>query len=211
MTSWVVVALAALAQDVKAEPLPDGPPAEVAEPVRKELAPAGIRVSREGKPLFEFWLGKSIAVRPPQESLQLRYTMLKPGTLVGAVKVHGPATDFKNQKYPAGLYTIRYGEQPEDGDHQGTAETKDFLCLLPVAADTKPDPLAPEELVKLSSKVVGRKHPAVLYLVQSETAEKVPALARDDTNDRWVLECEAGTSAGKLRLGIVVLGKAADH
>lgn len=211
MTAWLLAALAALAQDVKSEPLAEAAPAEVAEAVRKELEPAGVRVVKEGKPLFDFWLGKAIPARPPQESLQLRYTMLKPGTLVGAVKVHAEGRDFKNQKFPPGLYTLRYGEQPEDGDHQGTSETKDFLCLSPAAADVKPDAVSPEDLVKISSKAVNRKHPAVLYLVKSETAPKVPAIARDETNVRWILECEAGTSAGKLRLGIVVVGKAADH
>jgi hypothetical protein len=211
MASWLVAALVALAQDVKAEAVADGPPAEVAEAVRKELAPGGVRVSKDGKPLFDFWLGKAVAVRPPSESLQLRYTMLKPGTFVGVVKVHAEGHDFKNQKYPAGVYTMRYAEQPEDGDHQGTAETKDFLCLSQAAADAKPDPISQEDLVKLSSKVVGRKHPAVLYLVRSETASKLPAIAKDEANARSILECEAGTSAGKLRLAIVVVGKAADH
>jgi len=209
--SWVVVALAALAQDVKAEPVAEGAPAGVAEAVRKELLPSGVRVVRDGKPLFDFWLGKAIPARPPQESLQLRYTMLKPGTLVGAVKVHAEGHDFKNQKYPPGLYTLRYAEQPEDGDHQGTSETKDFLCLSQAAADTKPEAISQEDLIKISSKVVARKHPAVLYLVRSETAEKVPAIVRDEANVRWILECEAGTAAGKLRLGIVVVGKAADQ
>jgi hypothetical protein len=51
----------------------------------------------------------------------------------------------------------------------------------------------------------------VIYLVRSETSEKLPALVRDEATERSILECEADTSAGKLRLGIVVVGKAADH
>jgi len=211
MTSWMLAALAALAQDVKVEPLPEAAPPELAEAVRKELEPAALRVLRDGKPILDFWLGRAVPVQPATESLQLRYTELRAGTLVGAVKVHEGGADFKNQKYPAGVFTMRYGVQPEDGDHQGTSDTKDYLLLSPAAADAKPGGMSMEDLVKQSCKVVGRKHPAVIYLVRSETAAKAPAVARDEARNLFILECETGTSAGRLRLGIVVLGKAADH
>jgi hypothetical protein len=211
MATWLAAALVALAQDVKAEALAEAPPAELSEAVRKELPAEGVRVTKDAKPLFDFWLGKALAVRPPSQSLQLRFTEFKPGAFVGAARVHAQSTDFKNQKFPPGVYTMRYAEQPEDGDHQGTSETKDYLLLCAAAVDLKTEAITPEELNKISSKVVGRKHPAVIYLVKSETASKLPAIARDETNARWILECEVGTAAGKLRLGIVVVGKAADH
>jgi hypothetical protein len=202
--------LLAAREEFSLEPLKEGAPSEVAEAVRKELAPAATRVLRGGKPFFDFWFRAALPTGEARGGLGILYGTLKPTGLVGVARVHGGGSDFKGQKFPAGLYTLRYGLQPEDGDHQGTAESRDFLLLCPAASDPSPDLLDPKDLHKLSAKVNGKKHPAVLYLVGGEGGT-LPRVVRDAAADRTIFEAELPAGGGKpLRLSIVIVGKAAE-
>jgi hypothetical protein len=136
--------------------------------------------------------------------------MIAPGTLLGAVRVHGGGADYRGHRVAAGVYTLRYGVQPEDGDHQGTADNRDFLLLAPAAADPSPEGMKQEDVYKLSSKVSGKKHPAVVYVVKGVEGAAVPRLVHEEDRERWVLECQTSLAPdGKpLRLWLVVVGKA---
>jgi hypothetical protein len=207
----LLLAAAIAADGVALEALKEAPPEGLSEAVRKELAGEGLRIVQGGKPLYDFWLRKTVPTQAPREDLQLKLTELAPGTLVAALRVHAVTPDFRTAKVPAGVYTLRYGVQPEDGDHQGTSDTKDFLLLVQAAADPTPGPIAPDPLNKLSSKVLGRKHPAVLYLVRTTGAAEPAAVVHDEPKERWILECRTAGSAETakvLLLGIVVVGKA---
>jgi len=197
------------AADFAVEPLQEGAPAEVAEAIRKDLAPAGHRVIRGGKPFVDFWFRAAVPTVDPAKGLGILYPTLKQGGLVGVARFHGGASDFKAQKFPAGVYTMRYAIQPEDGDHQGTAESRDFLLLCQAAADLSPDSLEPKDLNKLSAKVNGKKHPAVLYLVSGQGG-KLPRVMHDETAERAVFEAEAPAGGKPLRFSIVIVGKAAE-
>ena len=90
----------------------------------------------------------------------------------------------------------------------------DLYDLLGVSRDASPDEIPPEKLARLSAKVTGKKHPAVLYLVRGDPCDQPPRLVRDEANDRWLLETEMGRSgvnAKPLRLWIVVAGRAPEH
>jgi hypothetical protein len=202
--------LLAAREDYSVEALKEPAPSEIAEAVRKELAPTASRVLRGGKPFIDFWLRATLPTGEARGGLGILYGTLKPTGLVGVARVHGGGSDFKGQKFPAGLYTMRYGVQPEDGDHQGATESRDFLLLCPAASDASPDLLDPKELHKMSAKVNGKKHPAVLYLVGGDGGT-LPRIVRDAAADRTVFEAEAPAAVGKpLRLSIVVQGKAAE-
>jgi hypothetical protein len=197
------------AAEFAVEPLQEGAPSEAAEAIRKELAPGGTRVTRGGKPFVDFWFRTAVPTADPAKGLGILYPTLKPGGLVGVVRFHGGASDFKAQKFPAGVYTLRYAVQPEDGDHQGTAESRDFLLLCQAAVDLAPDPIESKELNKMSAKVNGKKHPAVLYLVSGQGG-KLPRVLHDETADRAVFEAEAPAGGKPLRFSIVIVGKAAE-
>lgn len=190
-------------------------PKELADAVRKEMAPTGARVLEKdgGKPHADLWLRAAMPLEDAAESLMVKYPALKPGRLVGAIRFHARGGDYKNQSIPPGVYTLRYGVQPEDGDHQGVSDTKDYLMLVPAAGDASPADLSQEDLVKASAKVFGKKHPAVLYLVRAgKEGEKVPKIGREE-GERWVFEGEIPAAAKDkkpLRLGIVVVGKSPD-
>jgi hypothetical protein len=200
--------LAARRDEFSVEPLKEGAPTEVAEAIRKELAPAGFRVLRGGKPFVDFWFRSTLPTGEPRQGLGILYGTLKATGLVGAARFHGGSSDFKAQKFPAGLYTMRYGLQPEDGDHQGVTESRDFLLLVPAASDASPETMEPKELNKLSAKVNGKKHPAVLYLVGGQGGT-LPRIVKDDVAERVMFEAEVPAAGGKpLRLSMVIVGKA---
>jgi hypothetical protein len=206
---WSLILLAAR-DEIAVEALKEPAPSEVAEAVRKELAPSASRVLRDGKPFIDFWLRSTLPTGEVRGGPGILYGTLRPTTLVGVARVHGGGSDFKGQKFPAGLYTLRYGVQPDDGDHQGTTESRDFLLLCPAAADPSPDLLEEKEAIKRSARVNGKKHPAVLYLVGG-AGGALPRVVHDAKADRSVFEVEAPAAGGKpLRLSIVVVGKVAE-
>ena len=43
--------------------------------------------------------------------------------------------DRRGQTIKPGVYTLRYGNYPQNGDHQGVEPQRDFLVLSPVAED----------------------------------------------------------------------------
>lgn len=194
-----------------AEPLKEGAPADVSDEIRKELAEHGTRISKSDKtPYADLWFRKKITLEPQEEDVGVKLTELKPGTLVGVIRFHGAGSDFRAQNIKAGLYTLRYIVQPQDGNHQGVSDTRDFFLMLPIADDKSPAALAPEQVVKLSQKASGTAHPAVLWVARlTEDVEKLPQLCHDEQAERWTLQCEIPTSGEKpLRLSLVVIGKA---
>jgi len=197
-------------EEFAVEPLKEGAPTEVAEAIRKEIAPAGSRVLRGGKPFVDFWFRAALPTGEARGGLGILYGTLKPSGLVGVARFHGGGSDFKGQKFPAGVYTMRYGLQPEDGDHQGVTESRDFLLLCQAAVDASPDPVEAKDLNKLSAKVNGKKHPAVLYLVGGQGGT-LPRVVTEPAADRTLFEAEVPAAGGKpMRLSIVVVGKAAE-
>lgn len=210
MKSLCLLTLLAPAADFAVEPLKEGAPSEAAEAIRKEMPAVGHRVLRGGKPFVDFWVRAAVETGDAAKGLGILYPTLRQGGLVGVARFHGGGSDFKAQRFPAGVYTMRFAIQPEDGDHQGVTESRDFLLLCQAAADPSPEPIADlKELNKLSAKVNGKKHPAVLYLVSGQGGT-LPRVVHDETAERSVFEVEASVGGKPQRLCIVIVGKAAE-
>ena len=79
-------------------------------------------------------------------TLNVKYPF-QPGQLIGALRVSGKTefTDFRGQPVKAGVYTLRYGQQPQDGNHIGTSELSDFLLAIPATTDTDLKPTRPSK------------------------------------------------------------------
>lgn len=220
MTRWLA-ALAAVsifapavmaADEYRVEKLDDGPPADVlsAEVVAK-LSPTGYKVvGPDGKAHREIWLAKELAVRPGFEpSLSILYP-LEPGSLVGAMRLPYKGSDFRGQEIPAGTYTLRYANQPEDGNHVGTFETRDFLLMLPAASDTDPQTLGGTDFFATSAESAGSTHPAIIPILKPEQGE-APAVRHLEAMEWWSLRL-AGTDAKaqKQVVEMIIAGKAAE-
>jgi hypothetical protein len=198
-----------------AKPDDAGPPKELAEPVRSLLEPKGTSVyDDKGKLVCTMWPRKSLeakaGVTADQAKAGLRYSHLDESTIVGAVKIPEGFTDYRKQKIKPGVYTLRLGIQPMDGDHMGTAPYNEFCLLCPADEDKKPELMEAEAVQELSKKSTSRKHPGVMLLFPDKMPPASPAVEAKP-KETWVLSYGVPTTAGgeKATLGfsLVVIGQ----
>jgi hypothetical protein len=189
-------------------------PKELHEPIRKLLDDNSVLVLDEkGGVLCELWFRKELPVKATPEQVKngLTYRELEESTVLGAVRFDQLTTDYRKQKVKPGVYTLRLGFQPMDGDHMGTAPYSEFCLLVPAKLDEKPDILEAKELRELSAKAIGGSHPGVFLLYPNEKSEEVPKLVGKE-NNTWVLTFrEAALVDGQkapagLGVGLTVVG-----
>lgn len=190
LLAGVLAGAAALsqAQDFKIEPSPSLDSISLPKPLSGQLDPQGSRLVRAANgahdPICDVWWLKSVAAgKQASAAPDILYGNLPVGSLVGVLQAISPETeDFRDQKLKPGLYTMRYAQVPQDGNHMGVSQYRDFLLLIPARADTQPDKvLSFDELVKLSRLATGTGHPAVMSLVPANpNYKKLPAVVADD-------------------------------
>src|SRR6476659_2349842 len=181
---------------VKVEDAP--PPTEVATSVRGLLDAKALSVYDGDKLLCTVWPRKefeSKTATADQAKNGLTYSELDESTVVGAVKLPAVWTDFRKQKIKAGVYTLRLGWQPMDGDHMGTAPFNEFCLLAAADKDTKPDLMEAKDLHELSAKSTARKHPSIMLLFPNRKPAESPAVEARP-KDHWVLSYRVGAAAG---------------
>jgi hypothetical protein len=193
---------------VKVEDTP--PPKELAEPVRTLLDTKGLSVTDEkGKLLCTVWPRKALEAKAGADASALKYTSLEETTLLGAVRFPETWVDYRKQKIKPGVYTLRLGIQPMDGDHMGTAPYNEFCLLAPADLDKKPDLMDPMDLQGLSAKATGRKHPGVMLMFPNPKPAEAPEVTAKP-QEHWVLSFRTPVTAGgqKASLGfsLVVIG-----
>jgi hypothetical protein len=172
------------------------------------LDPKGYRVLLDdGSVVCDIWLRSSVQESGKKGSGDALYPELAPSTLVALISIPKPSTDYRGDAIRPGFYTLRYELLPSDGNHLGVAPNPDFLLAIPVSAD--PDPKAEfkdPELIDLSRKTTGTRHPAPLNLVQGGT--EIPGVSKDD-QDHWILSVKLRLASGQdLPIGLVVKGTA---
>ena len=188
------------------------PPKELAEPVRALLSAKAMTVlDAKGAPICTVWPRKALESKATAEQAKagLKYSHLDESTVIGAVRFPAVWGDYRKQKVKPGVYTLRLGLQPMDGDHMGTAPFNEFGLLAPADLDKSPDPLDAKELHALSAKASGRKHPGIMLLFPNRKPGDAPAI-ESKPDDHWVLSFAVPTTAAgqKAALGfsLVVVG-----
>lgn len=214
----LLCALPAVAADrptVKVEDSP--PPKELAEPVRAILSAAAMTVlDAKGQALCTVWPRKALESKATAEQAAagLRYGHLSETTVLAAVRFPAVFSDYRKQKVKAGVYVLRLGLQPMDGDHMGTAPYNDFGLLAPAALDRSPELLDPKELHAVSGKSSNRNHPGVMLLYPNRRPGDSPTVD-PKADDTWVLSYAVPTAAAgrKTDLGfsLVVVGHSASE
>jgi len=200
------------------EPLKEGPPEGVATPIKATLSSEGVRIlDAEGKPFAEVWLRKAIPASGKPEGAKgtVQFPVLGEGELLGALRFVAEGHDYRDQSVPPGVYTLRYGLQPVNGDHLGVSPFRDYALLLPAAKDTAVAPLARKKLETQSAESAGSTHPTVLLLVAApDDVKTAPAIARDEAKNTWgavlglPLEVKGGSGTTPLLVQFVVAGAA---
>jgi hypothetical protein len=183
-----------------------GPFAEpsASEALKKELTPNGARITIGDDLYCEIWLRNGLPAGK-SDAFGAVYTTMGESVLVGVIRFAKATTDFRGQAVKPGTYTLRYAVQPADGNHLGISPIRDFLALVPIATDQNPDAQPKfEELMKMSAKVAGTNHPAVISLVQTEgsSAAKV-----DQEGSHVIFSAKIKTQSGDdLPVAFIVKG-----
>lgn len=194
------------------EPAPSG---ELSAEMAPLLAEHGVKVLKGKRTLCQIWLTKVWATTPGFTASQTVLYPFNSGALIGVAEYQSMGGDFRGQEIPPGMYTLRYAQQPVDGNHVGTSDTRDFLLLLPASSDTLPAELTPEQLIEQSKQAAQSNHPAMLCLQVAEgEATELPAVEHDTDRELWSLRVEGQSQSGDamvpLPIKLVVVGKAAE-
>jgi len=209
--SWAPSAIAA---DQKLEVLkaaPQGLSAEVAAAINQ----TGFRVVGKDGVISDVWLAKEILLKPKfKSSLRIKYPF-QTGTLVGVIRYPDGSqpTDFRGQALKPGTYTLRSGLQPDDGNHLGTSDIRDFLVGCPPDRDTSPKRVEDiKDLFKLSASASGSTHPAIFLLTPPpDKPFDAPAVEHDGEKHLVIIQANAngrdGDKSVPVPVNIVVVGK----
>jgi len=202
--SFLVAATAVFAQ-YKAQPAGD-PPAEAAAPILATLNKAGTKiVADNGSAFAEIWLRSSMPSGPASGESSVTLPTIPAGALLGLIRFPAKGSDRRGQTIAAGVYTLRYGNYPVNGNHQGVAPQRDFFVLVPAALDKSADAISDfDALMELSRKASGTPHPAVISFWKADADDK-PGFAKQGEKD-WVLTANLGST----KVSIILIGKADD-
>ena len=199
--SFLLAAGAVFAQ-YKAQPAGD-PPAEVSAPILATLNKAGVKiVADNGSTYAELWLRSTMPSGPNTGESSVTLPTIPPGALLGVMRFSAKGSDRRGQNIAPGVYTLRYGNYPVNGNHQGAAPQRDFLLLVPAALDKNADAMADfDALLELSRKASGTPHPAVLSFWKADAGDKL-GFEKQGEKD-WVLTANLGDT----KVSIILIGK----
>lgn len=213
---WLVLAATAGSAEYRVEELNEGPPSSGVSPaVAEQLQTEGLRIIRGAQATYcDVWLAKN-----PEADGEFKPTAevnypFRSGQLLGLVRFARTGSDFRDQRLASGVYTLRYGLQPIDGNHVGTFPTRDFLLLLRAADDESPAVIADvDALSRRSGEAADASHPAMFPMLKApDSAPATPAMQHNEEKDWWIVEGRITINAGgqekELPLAVVVAGVA---
>lgn len=211
LAAHLVWAFSAFAQGpYKVESIGAADSPDLPKALRDALHPAGVRLAdAQGVTVCDLWLRQSIAAaQDAGGSGERLYAALSTGILVGVLRLPNGGADFRGQPLKPGFYTLRYALIPQDGNHMGVSQYRDFLLLGPAGQDTAVDQqLTFDDTVKLSRLASGTGHPAILSLGPAHEGGTLPALTQDDQG-HWLLTVKVAGKLGDIPIGIILVGKA---
>jgi hypothetical protein len=176
------------------------PPKELAEPVQKLLADRCVQLAdAKGEVTLELWFRKDVPAKATEAQIKngLTYREIGESTVLGALRVSKQITDFRKQKIAPGVYTLRLGYQPMDGDHMGTAPYSEFCLLSPAAEDKSAANMETKALQEMSAKTTNG-HPGVMLLFPGGKDAGEPKLV-DKGEGNWVLLFKQEVTAGGMK------------
>jgi hypothetical protein len=198
-----LVALALPAAQIAATPPAASPaPDAISSSLRSLLAAESNRVSI-GPTTLEFWW---VSALPVSGGGPASWSQVPEGALVGAVRVTGAFKEIRGKTIKPGVYTLRLGLQPQNGDHLGASSFREHLLLSPADVDTDPKPLGFDGTVAISKQTIGTSHPAALSL-DPPVATAAPLAATANELEHKGVIFEVKTSAGTaLKFGLTLVG-----
>jgi hypothetical protein len=205
----LTIPLTVLADSGKVETIGAFADSAASDSLKKALEPKGYRVRlADGSTLCDIWLRNGIATGK-NDAQGAVYTSIADSALIAVITFPQQATDFRKQPIKAGSYTLRYAVHPQDGNHLGISPIRDFLLLVPIAADQDPTTKYKfEDLTTLSKKASGTNHPSPISLVTTDGISNWPSLIEDEYG-HLIFAAKIKTDAGsELPIAFVVKGVA---
>jgi hypothetical protein len=192
---------------LSATPHTEALPKELKPPVAGQLKPGGVRAAVDDNTL-DFWWSAGI---PLTGAGPAAWSNVPEGALIGVVKVVRDFRDIRGRVIKPGVYTLRYGLQPDNGDHLGVSPNRHFLLISPAADDGNPAPQGHDGAVELAKGSIGGSHPGVWSIdPPAATAQALSTHKTDLGHQAVIVEVPAardGKPAGSLKFGIVLVGK----
>jgi hypothetical protein len=176
-------------ESLKVAKLNEPPPRSVSPELQGALAPEGIRVQDgQGQTHAEIWLRSRIPCteKPSGAKGAVQLPFLADSELVGVLQFVSEGHDYREQPIAKGVYTMRFGLQPVNGDHLGVSTYRDYILLLPAAKDPSTALLPRKQLEERSAQAAGTSHPAAFLLLLAPPGSKAdPAAVHDAEKNTW--------------------------
>jgi hypothetical protein len=188
------------------------PPKELDESIRKLLSDRAVQLRNgQGELLLELWLRKEVPAQATATQVEngLTYEEVPATTLMGALRLEKEGSDYRKQKIPAGVYTLRMAFQPTSDDHFGTAPHKTFFLACRAEDDRKPNTMAFKSLIETSVKIT-ENHPTVFLVFPGDQKLKdLPKLVNKGSGHEVLFYRQDVKAAGRrtsLIIGLTLIG-----
>ncbi|MDP6084395.1 MAG: hypothetical protein QF749_01875 [Verrucomicrobiota bacterium] len=174
------------------------PPEEISQEVAKALGKRCIQLLDRDQPVFEFWFRAPVPLKKKPATAGKGLEAVAMATLIGVVRIHKLLTDYRDDELYEGVFTMRYGSIPSDGDHLDASEYPYFAVLIPAKKDrTLAGIKTYKAMTKASLKETDSEHPMILSLRPvRKPAVKIPAFLVPAPNHKSVLLKTTGQVAG---------------
>lgn len=212
LVSWSLALLvAAIPARFNAKSERAGPPVGISLEQRKVLESKALTVRDGGAAIMRVWFRKAIPVQapPPGEKRDATYRDIAEGAFIGVLELPKVLVDFRRQRLPLGVYTMRYAVQPDIGEHTDTSPHREFLLLTAVADDLGTERMEPQRLIALSRKINEGTHPAVILLWPITGRDAAGSIIDEGKDVLAVAVRRTGDASGRktpLGFGITVSG-----
>lgn len=216
---FLMMASQGLAQEsLKVQVLKQEPPAALSPELQKAMEGQGLVLQDEkGEPFAQIWFRRAIpgSEKPAGPKGTIQFPFLADGELLGVLEFAKEGHDYRDQPIAKGVYTMRYGLQPVNGDHLGVSTYRDYVLLLPASKDSSLAAPARKQLEERSAESAGTSHPAsFLLLMPPAGAKPDPVVVRDAEKDTWSvvlplrLQVKGTTEPMIYRVQMVIIGVA---
>ena len=128
------------AQEYKVESLKQAPPSSICPGDRRGPEPPGLSSRRRPGQAVRRALASEdgpATAKPAGPKGAIQFPFLQESELLGVIQLAGEGHDYRDQTIAKGIYTMRYGLQPVNGDHLGVSPFRDYSLLLPAAKDKR--------------------------------------------------------------------------
>ena len=180
-----------LAQDsLKVQAVHQAPPSSLSPEILRGLdGEKAYRIQdQQGADFARIWLRKATpgSEKPGGPKGVVQFPFLADGELLGVLEFAREGHDYRDQAVTKGVYTMRYGLQPVNGDHLGVSPFRDYILLLPASKDKAIAAPTRKQLEERSAESAGTSHPASFLLMMAPGGAKPePAMVHDAEKDTW--------------------------